>query len=188
MPPYFLAIFTRHIPAMRKVFLSIVLLYSTTAFAQTTDTKAVLKTAAQHMGSALVNKEYATFVKSTYPKVLANMQGGLEKMATDLKLQVEGMEKNNNKIIAAWPGEPTAIIDTAGEWQATIPQKMTMELDNGNLTTETTLIAISPDKGKTWYFVDAADRDINAVRTMFPNFSSKLVLEKSPEPVFEIKK
>jgi hypothetical protein len=60
-----------------------------------------------------------------------------------------------------------------------------MKVNGGKLITETTLIGISPNKGKTWYFMDAADRDMNKMRSMFPNLSSRHKLKKSPDPKFE---
>ena len=95
------------------------------------------------------------------------------------------MDQQGSRIVAAWIGEPGAFIDTAGELQCTVPQKMALQFETGKLVTETTLLAISPDKGQTWYFMDAADRDITTMRTKFPNLSSRLVLKKSPEPEFE---
>jgi hypothetical protein len=169
------------------LFITLLLLTAPGAFAQTdiTNARIAMKKAAERMGWALVNKEYMAFMKTTHPKAIEMAEGGLEKMAQRLQSQVEGMERNANKIIAAWPGEPSAIIDTAGELQSTIPQKMKIELENGKIITETTLLAMSPDNGVSWYFMDANDRDIATIRKTFPNFSSKLVLKKNPEGIFE---
>jgi hypothetical protein len=173
---------------MRILSLIILFFCAYASYAQPTEyeAKAAVKTDAQRMGFALVSKDFYSFVKFTYPKAVEKT--GAEKMEQMLASQVAGMEKNNNKILAAWPGEPSAFIDTAGELQCTIPQKMKLELDNGTLITETTLLATSTDQGRHWYFMDAADRSIEVIRSQFPNFSSKHILTKSPEPKFEPKK
>lgn len=142
--------------------------------------------AAKRMDDALVRKDYATFVETTYPAVLEHTEGGKERLATSLTVQVAGMEKSGNKILAAWPGEPSAMVDTAGELQCTIPQFMKLTVDIGTLVTETTLIGLSPDKGNTWYFVDAIDRPLEKIREMLPNISSRLVIKKNPQPKVEL--
>ena len=171
-----------------KVFLATLSLVCISLLSQAqtkAEAKIKVKAEAKKMGAALVKKDYDVFVRSTYPKAVNNADGGLKKLAENLKGQVERMEAEGNKVLAIWPGEPSNIIDTAGEWQCTVPQKLTMELPQGKLTTQTTLVALSPDKGITWYFIDAAERNLSAIRTIFPNISSKLVIPKPSEPIFE---
>ncbi|WP_276132551.1 hypothetical protein [Polluticoccus soli] len=165
--------------------LAIITLGYSFSFAQTTDPKTTVKKAAKDMGTALVKKDYRSFIKTTYPSAVAATEGGEEKLIKDLQTQIAQMEKEGTTVIALWPGEPSKFVDTAGELQCTIPQKMTMKIPEGKLTTETTLIALSPDKGKTWYFMDTADRSIRKMREMFPNISSKLIIPKSAEPKLE---
>lgn len=147
--------------------------------------KTKVKADATKMSQALVDKDYKTFVSTTYPKAVEMTPGGLPQMEEDLKTQIAGIEAQNNKILSAYPGDPSVIVDTAGEWQCTIPQKMVLQVPGAKVLTETTLIALSPDKGKTWYFMDTADRDLKAMRGVFPNISSKLVIPKSPDPVVQ---
>jgi len=163
------------------------LYWATTALAQDGETakRDALKKAADQMNYALVNRKFDLFVKTAYPKAITTVPGGAEKMIERLKTQMAAMDQQGHRIVAAWIGEPTAFIDTAGELQCTVNQKMALQFEQGKLITETTLLALSPDDGVTWYFVDAADRDIQKMRTIFPTLSSKLVLNPSPEPVFE---
>lgn len=156
------------------------------AYAQTpSDAKANVRQAAIDLGAALISKDYEAFMKTTYPEVVQRTEGGKEKMISDLKKQITSMEKSGNIIRAIYPGQPSDMIDTAGEWQCTIPQFMKIKLSGGMLTTETTLIGLSPNKGKTWYFIDAVDQTIHSIRQLFPNISSRLVIPPSPEPKFE---
>jgi hypothetical protein len=167
------------------ILLTIISFNSGFAFAQqNADYKASVKKAAKDMGAALVKKDYSHFVKSTYPAAVAATRGGEQQLIKELEAQVSSMEKEGTKVLALWPGEPSKLVDTANEWQCTIPQKMTMKLPEGRLTTVTTLIALSPDKGKTWYFMDVADRSIGKMRELFPNISARLVIPKTPEPAF----
>lgn len=149
-----------------------------------------VKTAAKKMNDALVKKNLQEFVKTTHPKVIASTPGGAEKIIKDLEAQLAAIENDGANIVSAWTGEASPLIDTAGEYQCTIPQYMKRNIKDpqGVLTTQTTLIAVSPDKGKTWYFIDATDRTLEQWKTVFPTLSSKLVIKHSPEPKFEPKK
>ena len=146
-----------------------------------------VKAAAKHMNNALVKKDIKSFVKTTYPKVVEMTDGGLDKIQADLEKQIANIEKSGSKILSAWPGDASLIIDTAGEYQCTIPQYMKMQLENGALTTQTTLIALSANKGKTWYFIDVTDKSLAQWRTVFPNISSRLVIFPPKDPKFEPK-
>jgi hypothetical protein len=171
-----------------KYILLCLLFFTASGYAQSKKDIALkqsVKAAAKKMDEALIRKEYSKFTETTYPKAVEMTEGGMEKMLRDLQQQMLSIEASGNKIIAAWPGNPSDMVDTAGETQCTIPQFMRMKVNGGTLVTETTLVGISPDKGKKWYFVDAADRDIEKIRMIFPTFSSKLVLKKSPEPKYE---
>lgn len=146
-----------------------------------------VKAAAKRMNNALVKKDIKAFVKTTYPKVVEMTDGGLDKIQADLEKQIANIEKSGSKILSAWPGDASTVIDTADEYQCTIPQYMKMQLTNGALTTQTTLIALSNDKGKTWYFIDVTDKSLAQWRTVFPNLSSRLVIFPPKEPKFEPK-
>ena len=180
---------------MKKLFTLLTgILLSAAAYAQVKPAAAnkplvaAVKATAKKMDDALVKKDLKTFVKTTYPKVVEQTEGGYDKLATDLENQINSMEAQNNKIISAWTGDPTNFIDTAGELQCTVPQYMKIQLVNGTLTTQTTLMGFSPDKGKTWYFIDATDKSLDAWRKVFPNISSLLTLKAPPEPKFVPKK
>ncbi|HEY1032253.1 MAG TPA: hypothetical protein VGD89_10815 [Flavipsychrobacter sp.] len=170
--------------------LALVMMYGAgTAYAQNyNNLKPAVKAAAKKMNDALVKKDLKTFMATTHPKVIATTEGGADKLITDLSKQIESMESQGSKILSAWPGEASAIIDTAGELQCTIPQYMKMKLSNGVLTTQTTLISVSMDRGKTWYFVDATDKTLANWRTVFPNLSTQLTWRPAPEPKFTPKK
>ncbi len=171
--------------------LCIVFLFAVTTFSANAQKSALnvhrptVKASAKRMNDALVKKDIKTFVKTTYPKVVEQTDGGLTKIQSEMERMIESIEKSGSKIVSAWPGDASSIIDTAGELQCTIPQYMKMRLSNGLITTQTTLIGLSPDNGKTWYFIDATDKPLSQWRTVFPNISSKLIIQPSKEPKFE---
>lgn len=173
------------ITAKNKILLLLFCTTGTISFAQSKDAlKASVAAAAKKMDSYLMKKDYRSFVHTTYPKAVEMTDGGYDKLYEELKSQMNTMAQSHNTILAVWPGTPSNIVDTAGELQCTIPQFMKLKVDYGTLTTETTLIAFSTNKGKTWYFMDAVDRSLDKIREVFPGVSSRLVIKKSPEPKF----
>ena len=58
----------------------------------------------------------------------------------------------------------------------------------GKISTSSTLIGISDDKGKTWTFIDAAGKDLATLRKVIPNLSDKLVIPKMQQPQFVMDK
>ncbi len=172
---------------MRRIFLIGILFCSAGSLYAQADIQKLkpgVKAAAKKMNDALVKKDYRAFVSTTYPRVVESTNGGLDKLEKELESQVKNIESQGTTIMSAWPGEISNIIDTAGEYQCTLPQYMKMKMKEGVLQTETTLFALSPDKGKTWYFIDATEKPLDKWRQLFPNLSSKLVIKPAPEPKF----
>lgn len=156
-------------------------------FAQVQDqqtAKAAAFSAAKAMDEALINRRYDDYVNYNHPKVLAQVPGGKPEMAAQISKQMIQIQESGNTITAVWPSPPDVVIDTAGEWQAALQQFMTYRLPEGKIKAVTTIIGISPDEGKQWYFVDAAGRTLEQMRELFPTLSSKIKIAKPTDPEF----
>lgn len=141
----------------------------------------IVRQQAEQMGAALIRKDYAAFTAFTYPSIMKDM-GGKEKMTGTIRSQMESIEQGGARITALSYGTPAAIIKEKKELQCTLPQIMTMQVPGGKIIAKTTLIAISLDDGNRWYFVDAGERSLEAVRTTLPNLSKKLSLPAPEQP------
>lgn len=162
---------------MRKLFTILLLSSSIISFAQNN-----IKAEATKMGNALVNKDYKTFVSYSYPKILEQM-GGTEKMAASIEQQMKGMENAGTTIVAISYENPSPIIKAGKELQCTIPQQMIMVSGKNKIAAKSTLICISKDNGKHWYFLDAGERDIKTIHQQLPNVSKSLVIPPPAQPV-----
>lgn len=173
---------------MKKLLLLLGTIISTQCvFAQIEDMEAAKKSAflaAKAMDEALINKHYDDYVVYNHPKVLEQVKGGRAGMAVQIAQQIKDIEDAGNTITAVWPKMPETMLDTAGEWQTTLQQFMEYRLPEGKIKSETTIIGLSPDKGKTWYFLDVAGRTLDDIRQLFPNVSTKLVIPPAKEPEF----
>jgi hypothetical protein len=144
---------------------------------------AAIKQQAEQMGKALLMKDYKTFLKWAYPPLL-KLMGGNQKMLETLELGNIQMEEQGTTFISVKYGEPSTIIQTKDEWQCTLPQIFEMKINNGKLIGNSTLICISNDNGKTWYFIDSSDKSLETIRKTLPNISAALIVPTPKEPIF----
>ena len=119
---------------------------------------------------------FSSFAQSSTVKLQA------EQMEANIARQMEAMESGGAKIIDLSYGAPSAIVKEGSELQCTIPQHMVVELSVGKVASGSTLIALSNDNGKRWYFVDAGERDLATVRKSLPNVSKALKIQKPTPP------
>lgn len=173
---------------MKKLLLLLGTVVATcNVYAQIDDIEGAKKSAfmaAKTMDEALINRQYDDYVVYNHPKVLEQVKGGRAGMAIQIAQQVKEIEESGNVITAIWPKMPEIMIDTAGEWQTTLQQFMDYRLPEGKIRSETTIIGISPDKGKTWYFVDVAGRQLKEIRELFPTLSSQLIVPPAKDAEF----
>ncbi len=149
------------------------------------DIDTVILTEADKMGTAFINKDYAAFAKYTHPTIII-MMGGEEKMLSEITRSFKAFEEEGVAFKNVSFGTPSKIIVAEkNELQCTVPQMIEMKVNGGSITANTTLIAVSRDEGKSWYFADATGNDIETMRKIIPTLSPKLVIEKSPEPSFQ---
>ena len=175
---------------MKYILFALFLINTSSLYAQIDDTtmaKRAAFQAAKKMDDALVSKKYDEYVAFNHPDVIAKVEGGRSGLVKQTLEQIKTMEQGGTYITAAWPGKVLSIVDTAGEWQCTIPLYMTLRVNSGTISTTTTLVGIAPHKGKQWYFVDvsAAGNTLAGVKKLFPKLSSKLVVLPASEPKFK---
>lgn len=169
----------------RLLILFIALLGLSTAQSQVNGPmdKAVLEQA-DDMGKKFIAKDYAGFLLYTHPIVVKNM-GNREKMLEETTKSFKQLEAENITFLAVKFGAPSKIVKVDNEMQCIIPQMIEMKVPGGKLTAHTSLIAISNNKGKNWYFVDVSSNSMESMKMLLPTLSSELVLPEPQDPSFE---
>jgi hypothetical protein len=142
-----------------------------------------LKSSAQKMGKLFVEKNYSQYVKFVHPKIL-KMFGGEEKMVEFLKKTIAETESQGFTFKDVTIGEHSELIVSGNEIQSIIPQILELKTKDGRLITTSYLLALSPDKGKKWYFIDTGGKTLEELRTIFPSLSSKLIIPPATQPEF----
>lgn len=134
------------------------------------------------MGNAFIASDYRIFARYTYPLILKTMRGSsnlvdvLTKTINDMKAQ--GMIFNNITF-----GEPSKVLKSGKELQATIEQHTEIRTPKGRIVSTSTLIAVSADDGNNWTFIDTTNKDISTLRKALPNLSPSIVIPPPQLPV-----
>lgn len=161
------------------------LVMASTLLAQTPQQLAALKVQANTMAAAIKKQDYKTVIKMTNQKIVV-ASGGEAKMLEELNkgmgaMKAKGMNISINNISL---GEPSAFIKVDKQLQCTVQDKIEVKMMGGTISTNSTLIAISDDNGKSWNFIDAMGKNVASIKKIIPTLSDKLVIAKMEQPQF----
>lgn len=154
------------------------------AYGQVKDASQNLKQQAGKMGVAFINGDYKSFAGYTYPMILQSV-GGSSKMIevlnkTTYEMKAKGMSFSNITF-----DEPSKIVKSGKELQATIAQHTEIKFSQGRLVSTSTLIAVSANNGISWTFIDTSNKDMATLRKALPNLSTAIILPP-PQPPLRI--
>jgi hypothetical protein len=79
--------------------------------------------------------------------------------------------------------EPSKIVKSSNELQATIAQHTEIKLSQGKIVSTSTLLAISSNNGKDWRFIDTSNKDMATLKKALPNLSPAIVIPPTESPV-----
>lgn len=146
------------------------------------DTMAVRKSAIM-MSNALVKNDLATFADCTHPKVLANM-GGKEKMIANMKASIAEMKTGVVTFRGASIGKIGRFYTSGKDLYCLIPHEILMNTEGGYVSSTSSVLGISHDKGKTWKFVSAGNIGKKRLKTIFTTLPDGLQISPQTTPVF----
>jgi hypothetical protein len=168
---------------MKKIILITLAFTAITINTFSQNQSSIIKTQAMDMARALLRKDYSTFSKYMHPRV-AEMAGGRNKIIEKMDSANSMATKFGAEIKKILIGNPGDVLKFNGELQAALPQTTELKTNFGSLSLETTLIAISTDKGKSWYFIDTSVYNVKDVKKSLPNLSPDLVIPPTKPPKF----
>lgn len=166
---------------MRRYLTLILTLFTFLTFGQV-DSK-VIKEQAELTAKALLQDDYETLIKFTYPKVV-EMVGGQAKMISLIKKGKAEMGQQGISFEKVTIGSPSKTVNAGNEIHCLIPQTITMKVPNGKMKSETYLLAISKDNGNHWYFIDTVSLTLENIKNVLPNFNTDLKLPTKKQPKF----
>lgn len=149
----------------------------------TTNHSKMIKAQADRMAELFLNKEYGSFIEFTCPAII-EMMGGKQKMLESLELGMKKTAADGMEVLNFIMGQPSKVVTSGNELQCTITQTIEMKMPKGRMVTNSTLIGVSSDKGKSWTFFDSRGKDIQTLQKMIPNLSVQLVIPEEQQPLF----
>jgi hypothetical protein len=143
-----------------------------------------IKVQAMDMAKALIKNDFATFSKYLPPAII-EYAGGKQMMKSKMDSASEAMKQFGASIKKILIGNPGEIIEYKNQLQSVLPQTTTIETMLGEVTAETSLIAISADNGKNWQFVDTNIYRVDKLKNVLPDLSPQLVIPPRKKPEFK---
>jgi len=140
-----------------------------------------IKVQAMDMATALMKNDFTTFSKYMHPNIIS-FAGGKEKMKTKMDSAYAAMKLFGVSFKRYWIGDPGEIVSYNNQLQAVLPESTVIKTPLGELTAETSLIVISMDKGKNWYFIDTNVYKADKLKTILPGISPKLNIPPQKKP------
>jgi hypothetical protein len=169
---------------MKKIkLLSFLLSFLLSHFVHAQSLPTTIKVQGMDMATALMKNDFNTFVKYMHPNIIA-FAGGKENMKTKMDSAYAAMKRFNVSFKKYWIGNPGKIVKYKNQLQAVLPESTTMLTPLGEMTAETSMIVISNDKGKNWYFIDTNVYRLDKLKNILPDLSPDLVIPPRKKPTF----
>ena len=161
------------------IFIVIIFIFSFYARGQNLST--TIKVQAMDMATALMKNDFATFIKYMHPKII-EYAGGKEKMKDKMDSAYGTAKLFGVSFKRYWIGTPGEIITYKDQLQAVLPESTTLKTPLGELTAETSMIVISPDNGKNWWFIDTNVYRADKLKNILPDLSPQLIIPPQKKP------
>lgn len=135
------------------------------------------------MATSIMNKDYAALIQYTYPKII-ELMGGEENLISTVSQGMRTMEEGGIKFSEIRIGTPGKIFKAGEELHCLVPQKITLTNHEGKVKASSYLLAISTNKGESWYFLDTAQLNEQNATEIFPDFNGNLKIPAKVAPEF----
>jgi len=145
--------------------------------------KTTIKVQAMDMARALVSNDFNSFLKYVHPEIMEHAEGK-EKMKSRMDSAAAAMKQFGVSFKKILIGDPGEIINYKKQLQCVVPESTDMQSVLGEMHVETSLIAISADNGKTWYFIDTNIYKVDKIKMALPDLSPHLVIPAQQKPKF----
>ncbi len=155
---------------IRLVLLLLATLLPAAAFAQAqldAEATAQLKAQAEACSRAFIEGDFGKLADYTHPKVV-EMAGGREKMVEFVRKDVAEMKSEGFEPLSYVTSEPTQVFKVGEQTYAVVPAKLRLRAKETVYVSETFMVGVSADGGKTWKFVGGASADLATLKLLFP--------------------
>ena len=162
-------------------FIALITISTFSLLADGQNLSTTIKVQAMDMATALMKNDFTTFSKYMHPNIVL-YAGGKEKMKSKMDSVYAAMKLFGVSFKRYWIGDPGEIVSYNNQLQAVLPEITVIKTPLGELTAETSMIVISMDKGKNWYFIDTNVYKADKLKTILPGISPKLNIPPPKKP------
>ena len=166
---------------MKNRFLLIIaaLLFAINTNAQ--DHKQIIKQDMQLMINAVIKADYAALVNTMYPKLI-EASGGRDSLVHVVTAQFKQLNSDGHEFVikSITTGEPGNEVKINNIIYDVIPETVVVKVNGSTYKEMSSLIALSTDGGKHWWFNDAAG--LEQLKTFLPDIA-KLNIPPNSAPV-----
>jgi hypothetical protein len=145
------------------------------------DVKRVVKAKAEKINDAFLKGDYAAVVAGTYPRIVEQL-GGREEAARVFKAARDEYQQKGLELKAVTTGEPSRPIKGGRDLFVVVPISSKLISRQGKVLTESSMLAISPDDGKTWTFLHVP-ADTERLRRSLPQLPREITFPKQETKV-----
>ena len=162
-------------------FIALISIFTFSLLADGQNLSTTIKVQAMDMAAALMKNDFTTFSKYMHPNIIL-YAGGKEQMKSKMDSAYAAMKLFGISFKRYWIGDPGEIVSYNNQLQAVLPEITVIKTPLGELTAETSMIVISMDKGKSWYFIDTNVYKADKLKTILPGISPKLIIPPQKKP------
>jgi hypothetical protein len=164
-----------------KIFLFSAALFFLVLHSQAQNLSTTIKTQAIEMGNALIKNDFSIYTKYMHPAIIA-FAGGRETMKAKMDSAYLAMKKFGVRFKKYWIDNPGKIVEYKNQLQAVLPVSTTLLTSFGELNAETSIIVVSTDQGKNWWFIDTNLYNMDKLKEILPDLSPDLVIPPKKKP------
>lgn len=164
-----------------KYAIIFILLSSTFHLSKAQPIETVIKSQAIQMGKAMVAGDTKTFSKFMLPELMAAGGGG-EKAMKQMDSAINLFKQFGGQVSRITYGQPAKIVKYKKELQTYLPQTTELTSDIADVTFTSSIVAISRDNGKNWYFYDANMMKSQNIKDKLPTLSPDINIPPGEKP------
>ena len=132
--------------------------------------------------TAYKTNDYTTIIKFTYPKLIEFM-GGSDSFISIIKESINDLNKKGIQIDKVGVGKPGEEYQAGNEIHCLVPELLKLKVKGGFLLSQSFLLAVSANKGDSWFFVDIGNLPPERLKELFPDFNSNLIIPAPTKPI-----
>ncbi len=130
---------------------------------------------AEKYSKALVKAQWEKVLDLTYPEIITK-NGGRQAMINQAKAFEAEMQQRGFELQKAELSDPLEIYKSGKFLMCAVPMRLTFNGPLGKLYSESSLLAVSSDEGKTWTYIDMAQVQISQLAEVFPEINPNLTI------------